>query len=185
MPTPNNEAAALRQRGRGPHLRRRALGARCAPVEGASGYLAYTLSRSERRENSTAAGGSSIRIRRTSLPSAASQGLGEGWEVGARFRLVSGNPTTPIVGSIYDARSGVYVPEYGAVNSDAEPHLPPARPARREEVAKVGDGSAGRVSRVQNAYNARELRGLSLQLRLPRTRDRHGASLVPEPRSAR
>jgi TonB family protein len=39
------------------------------------------------------------------------------WALGARFRLVSGNPYTPVAGSIYDARDDVYVPLYGAVNS--------------------------------------------------------------------
>ena len=39
------------------------------------------------------------------------------WAYGARFRLVSGNPYTPVAGSIYDARDDVYVPLYGAVNS--------------------------------------------------------------------
>ncbi len=40
-----------------------------------------------------------------------------GWAFGARYRLVSGNPYTPIVRSIYDAATDVYVPVYGAVNS--------------------------------------------------------------------
>jgi outer membrane receptor for ferrienterochelin and colicin len=39
------------------------------------------------------------------------------WAFGARFRLVSGNPYTPVTGSLYDATSDVYVPLYGAVNS--------------------------------------------------------------------
>jgi len=44
--------------------------------------------------------------------------LGRGWSLGARFRLVSGNPSTPVTGSIYEAGSDVYVPLYGPVNSD-------------------------------------------------------------------
>lgn len=43
--------------------------------------------------------------------------LGRGWSAGARFRLVSGNPYTPVVGSIYDSATGVYVPVYGETNS--------------------------------------------------------------------
>jgi TonB family protein len=39
------------------------------------------------------------------------------WAFGARFRLVSGNPYTPVEGSLYDAAADVYVPLYGAVNS--------------------------------------------------------------------
>jgi hypothetical protein len=43
--------------------------------------------------------------------------IGSGWSAGARFRLVSGNPYTPVVGSIYDSATGVYVPAYGETNS--------------------------------------------------------------------
>jgi hypothetical protein len=39
------------------------------------------------------------------------------WAYSARFRVVSGNPYTPAVGSVYDAPAEVYVPIYAAVNS--------------------------------------------------------------------
>ena len=39
------------------------------------------------------------------------------WSFGARFRLVSGNPYTPVRDSLYDAATDVYVPVYGPVNS--------------------------------------------------------------------
>ncbi|MBI5069790.1 MAG: TonB-dependent receptor [Deltaproteobacteria bacterium] len=41
----------------------------------------------------------------------------ERWTSGARFRLVSGNPYTPVRDSVYDAASDTFVPLYGAVNS--------------------------------------------------------------------
>jgi TonB family protein len=44
--------------------------------------------------------------------------LGRGWSAGARFRYVSGNPYTPVVGSVFDSTSGVFVPIYGETNSD-------------------------------------------------------------------
>lgn len=43
--------------------------------------------------------------------------IGRGWSVGLRFRLVSGNPDTPVVSSVYDASTDTYVPIYGATNS--------------------------------------------------------------------
>jgi len=39
------------------------------------------------------------------------------WTFGARFRLVSGNPYTPVRDSVYDAGSDVFVPVYGPSNS--------------------------------------------------------------------
>lgn len=44
--------------------------------------------------------------------------LGRGWSAGARFRYVSGNPSTPVTGSIYDSATDVYVPLYGTKNSE-------------------------------------------------------------------
>ncbi len=40
---------------------------------------------------------------------------------GARVRLVSGNPTTPVQGSVLDSTSGTFVPVYGATNSGRLP----------------------------------------------------------------
>ncbi len=44
--------------------------------------------------------------------------LGRGWSAGARVRVTSGNPYTPVVGSVFDAATGVFVPVYGETNSD-------------------------------------------------------------------
>lgn len=43
------------------------------------------------------------------------------YSAGARFRLVSGNPTTPVTGSVLDAVSGTYVPTYGGTNTGRLP----------------------------------------------------------------
>ena len=42
------------------------------------------------------------------------------WRVGARWRYVTGNPVTPINGSIFDADTDRYAPLYGEVNSDRD-----------------------------------------------------------------
>ncbi len=47
--------------------------------------------------------------------------LGRGWEAGVRFRLVTGNPDTPVTGAVFDADSDSYWPVYGPVNSDRLP----------------------------------------------------------------
>jgi hypothetical protein len=48
--------------------------------------------------------------------------LPRNWSIGSRFRLVSGNPTTPVTGAVFDASSGRYSPVFGAKYSD---RLPP------------------------------------------------------------
>lgn len=85
-----------------------------------SGYLAYTLSRSERRDR--AEDWRAFDYDQTHVLTAAlSYDLGDEWEVGATFRLTSGVPYTPIVGAAYDAGSDRYLPRYGAVNGARDP----------------------------------------------------------------
>ncbi|MCA9720675.1 MAG: energy transducer TonB, partial [Myxococcales bacterium] len=43
------------------------------------------------------------------------------WQIGARFRLVSGNPFTPVTDGVYDAEDGGYLPLLGATNSGRLP----------------------------------------------------------------
>ena len=43
--------------------------------------------------------------------------LGNGWQLGARVRLISGNVETPVTGSTYLASTDSYLPIYGATNS--------------------------------------------------------------------
>jgi hypothetical protein len=43
------------------------------------------------------------------------------WMFGARFRLHSGLPTTPVVDAIYDSDANLYYPVYGEVNSERAP----------------------------------------------------------------
>ena len=81
------------------------------------GWVSYTISRSERRADAASEwqlfGFDQTHI----LTLIAVQRLPKNWQIGARFRLVSGNPYTPIVGAVYDASSGSYVPVFGEINS--------------------------------------------------------------------
>ncbi len=74
------------------------------------GFLAYTLSRSVRRDGP----GEPERLfnfdQTHILTAIGSYRLGGGWEVGLRFRLVSGNLRTPLMYGFYDANVGAYVP---------------------------------------------------------------------------
>jgi TonB family protein len=81
------------------------------------GWVAYTFQRSFRTDHP----GDPERLFSFDQPhiltALASYQLSTKWALGGRFRLVSGNPYTPVTGSIYDATTDVYVPSYGAVNS--------------------------------------------------------------------
>jgi TonB family protein len=73
------------------------------------GWLAYTLSRSERRDGP----GDPLYLSEFDqthiLTVLGSYRLGRGWELGARFRLVSGNPYTPSTYGFYDENIGSYL----------------------------------------------------------------------------
>jgi TonB family protein len=82
-----------------------------------SGWLAYTFQRSYRKDGP----GTKERLFDFDQPhiltAVGTFELGSGWSAGFRFRLVSGNPFTPVVGSVYDAASDTYVPIFGDTNS--------------------------------------------------------------------
>ncbi len=85
------------------------------------GWLAYTLSRSERRATPSDDYQVFDFDQTHLLTLIGVVKLPKGWQAGARFRLVSGNPNTPITGSVYDASGDFYVPVNGTTNSDRFP----------------------------------------------------------------
>ena len=81
------------------------------------GWISYTLSRSER----VWAPGQPSELFYADQPhiltALGSYNLGKGWEIGARFRLVSGNLYTPCVGGIFNSSATSYVCVNGEQNS--------------------------------------------------------------------
>jgi len=85
------------------------------------GWIAYTLSRSERRDSPESPWRLFDFDQTHILTALGSYQLPKNWSVGVRFRLVSGNPDTPIVGSTFDARNNTYIRIPGAPNSVRQP----------------------------------------------------------------
>ncbi|WP_223641973.1 TonB-dependent receptor domain-containing protein [Corallococcus sp. EGB] len=85
------------------------------------GWISYTLSRSERRDAPGARWRKFDNDQTHVLTAIASYKLPRGWEVGARFRFASGNPTTPVLGAKRDDTTDVFIPYYGLVNSQRLP----------------------------------------------------------------
>jgi outer membrane receptor protein involved in Fe transport len=86
-----------------------------------SGWLAYTLSKSTRRDSGSGEDRLFDYDQTHILTMIGSYMLPRNWQIGGRFRLVSGNPITPVVGSVYNASLDRYEPYYGRVNSDRLP----------------------------------------------------------------
>lgn len=85
-----------------------------------TGSLAYALSRSERRDRDGAWRPFDFDQRHV-LTTALAYDLGDGWEVGATLRLLSGTPYTPVTGSVYDATTDRFLPRYGDINTARNP----------------------------------------------------------------
>ncbi len=81
------------------------------------GWIAYTIMKSERRD----AGEAEYRLfdmdQTHVLTAVASYEIGAGFEFGLRARYATGFPRTPVVGSFYDTRRGLYEPILGEQNT--------------------------------------------------------------------
>lgn len=87
------------------------------------GWLAYTVLRSERRLSPEHPFRLFDYDQTHVLTALASYDVGYGFELGARARLASGYPRTPVTGSYYDARRDQFEPILGPQNSDRIPYF--------------------------------------------------------------
>lgn len=140
-------------------------------------FLAYTWSRSERRDRSDG-----WRLFELDQPHilaiTASRSLGRGWEVGGRMRVVSGNPYTPIAGAVYDAGADGYVPfsvrQFSARNPvfhQLDVRVEKAWHLRGLELAVYLD--------VMNAYNAKNQEGLDYSFDYTERESYSGLPITP------
>jgi outer membrane receptor protein involved in Fe transport len=86
-------------------------------ARGFFGWIAYTLSRSDRVDRP----GDLQRLfdfdQTHNLTMVASWEFARGWTVGGRLRIISGNPDTPVIGARYLSNYDAYLPIYGPINS--------------------------------------------------------------------
>jgi hypothetical protein len=141
------------------------------------GWLAYTLSRSERQDRDEPwrlfeADQTHI------LALTANYQLGRGWEVGSRFRLTSGNPYTPVKSAVYDANTDIYQPinaaPFSARNSTFH-----QLDVRLEKTWEFGQWKLAWYLDVQNAYNAKNYQGFDYSYNYQRRERVAGLSFVP------
>jgi len=116
------------------------------------GWVSYTLSRSER----TNGPGQSSELFYLDQPQIltllGSVMLGKGWELGTRFRYVTGNLYTPCLGGIFSSTQTSYVCIQGPTNSK---RLPPFHQldVRIDKRFRLGDVDLGIYLDIINVYN--------------------------------
>jgi TonB family protein len=151
--------------------------AKLRPTAKSSGFVSYTLSRSERNDHGEG-------WRRFSwdqthiLTVAGAYRLGRGWDVSGTFRYVTGNPVTPVVGSVYNANIDTYKPVYGAINS-ARSNDFHRLDLRVEKSWHVKSGSIAAYVDVQNAYNRHNEEGRSYNYNFTQSGVLSGLPLIP------
>jgi outer membrane receptor protein involved in Fe transport len=114
------------------------------------GWVSYTLSRSTRVDRP----GERRRLfdfDQTHDLNVALSWKSKKWQFGGRFRLTSGQPTTPVLGSVYDSDDDVYLPVYGDVNSQRKP-MHHQMDIRIDRTWKIGAMKLSAFLDVQNVY---------------------------------
>lgn len=153
------------------------LSARAKPKGRFFGYLSYTLSRSERQDRDDV-----TRLfdydQTHILTVAAVYRLGKGWEASSTFRLVSGNPYTPVVSSVYNANADIYQPLYGAINSLRNP-LFHRLDVRIEKLWRFNSWKLAAYLDVQNIYNAENREGVTFSYDFQQSSNIRGLPIIP------
>lgn len=123
------------------------------------GWIAYTLMRSERRDNVNSIWRLFDFDQTHVLTALASYELGLGFDVGVRFRYATGYPRTPVIGAFYDARRNIYEPVLGAKNSIRIPDFAQldVRLSKTFKIATTKAEVYADVQNVTNRENAEEL----------------------------
>ena len=153
---------------------------RLSPGGRFSGFLSYTLSRSERDDRD----GNGYRLfdydQTHILTTSGNVKLGRGWLLGSTFRLASGNPFTPITRGLYDANLDVYSPVYGSTNSGRSKyfHRLDVRVEKRWAIGTKGAGITAYLD-VQNAYSRMNAEGAQYNFDYSKSKSVPGLPIIP------
>ena len=144
----------------------------------AFGWIAYTLSRSTRVDRP----GLPTRLfdydQTHNLTAVAGYRLRGGWQLGARLRLISGNPETPVVGSAYLAQTDSYLPVYGPTNGERAPFFSQLD-LRVDKVWTYDGWTLDLYLDVLNATNHRSVEGTSFSYDYTQRASVQGLPLLP------
>jgi TonB family protein len=143
------------------------------------GWLAYTLSRSERRDTADAAYYRYDYDQTHILTALGSYKLGRGWQVGARFRYVSGNPYTPQIGGTVDYDAGTYAPVSSLRRNSARMAAFHQLDVRVDKTWQFRSWALSAYLDVQNAYNHQNTEGINYNFDYTQTQATKGLPLLP------
>ncbi|HVJ14059.1 MAG TPA: TonB family protein [Polyangiaceae bacterium] len=152
---------------------------RYKPVDRFFGWVAYTLSRSERQNGEDQPTYRYDFDQTHILTALGSYKLGRGWELGARFRYVTGRPYTPKLGGVMDYDAGVYSPIESPARNSRRLEAFHALDVRVEKTWKFQDWSLSGYVDVQNVYNQKNVEALSDNFNYSQTTPTYGLPILP------
>jgi TonB family protein len=142
------------------------------------GWVAYTLMRSERRD----APGEDWRVfdsdQTHNLVVIGQYKLTPTWQFGLRWRYVTGNPTTPVVGGIFNANSGTYDQRYGENNSTRLDDFHQLD-LRIDKLWTFDTWQLVTYLEVQNVYNRANPEGVSYNYDFTESQNTAGLPIIP------
>jgi TonB family protein len=103
---------------------------------------------------------------------------GGGWELGARFRMSTGRPGTPVTSATYDADNGSYNPVLGVIRSERLP-LFSQLDLRAEKTWLFETWSFAAFLDVQNVYNAKNIEAVRYDYRYRNQAPVTGVPVLP------
>ncbi|MBK7394843.1 MAG: TonB-dependent receptor [Myxococcales bacterium] len=143
------------------------------------GWIAYTLSRAERRNTRDEPLALYAFDQTHILTILGSYKLGKGWQVGARFRYVTGRPYTPNVGGVVDFDAGSYspVPQF-PLNQARLPSFNQLD-IRIDKEWKFTSWTLSAYLDVQNVYNRANPEGVSYNFNYTQSNVVSGIPILP------
>jgi TonB family protein len=152
---------------------------RYKPDEHFFGWIAYTLSRSEMRDSPTDAYRLSPYDQTHILTALGSYRLGRGWELGARFRLVSGNLYTPSAYGAYDETTGAYLASTQFPENGSRLPLFHQLDVRVDKTWTFRSWKLGAYLDLENAYNHAAAEGPTYNFNYTQQSYQTGLPIIP------
>jgi len=142
------------------------------------GWISYTLSKSERQDRRGEPWRLADYDQTHNVTAVISYKLPRGWQIGGRFRLISGNVYTPVLGSRYLAASDSYVASYGQTNSS---RLPPFNQLdiRVDKTWTFDHWTLNVFLDLLNAYNRRSIEGIAYSYDYANRQNVQGLPILP------
>jgi hypothetical protein len=143
------------------------------------GWLSYTLSRSDRRNDSSKDWSTFANDQTHVLTVLGSYELGRGWRLGGRYRIISGNPYTSFARGSYDGTTGSYLGTSADEQYAERMPLFHQLDVRADKVWDFGGWKLSTYLDIQNIYNFRSVEAISPNYDYTRQTQTRGLTIFP------